>query len=377
MPVTFKYSKIFFSLAFVLILYLFYKMIQPFLISVILSLTLVSLFYANYLELNRKLKGRSNLSSALMCLIVTILIIIPFFVFFIALLNEFVFAYESFQVQLASGELGRNLYWPESAFLREVHEQFSQFLGIEGLNLTLVISSLLDRVARYLTEHYASILGGIGAFFFKFSIMVFSMFFFFRDGEALVRELKKLIPLAPEHEDLVLKKLKDVTYATFFGIFATGICQGIVAGFIFTFLGINNAILWGTATAVFSLVPLIGTATVWIPMSLYLISSGAVTRGVILFLLGLTIIGLVDNLIRPLIIEGKSQGMHLLLVVFSLAGGLMLFGPSGLVLGPLVAALFVTFLEIYKIEFEEQLVTEDQATPRLTTQEEKTATPSV
>ncbi|MFB3067906.1 MAG: AI-2E family transporter, partial [Acidobacteriota bacterium] len=253
---------------------------------------------------------------------------------------------------------------------------FSQFLGIEGLNLTLVISSLLDRVARYLTEHYASILGGIGAFFFKFSIMVFSMFFFFRDGEALVRELKKLIPLAPEHEDLVLKKLKDVTYATFFGIFATGICQGIVAGFIFTFLGINNAILWGTATAVFSLVPLIGTATVWIPMSLYLISSGAVTRGVILFLLGLTIIGLVDNLIRPLIIEGKSQGMHLLLVVFSLAGGLMLFGPSGLVLGPLVAALFVTFLEIYKIEFEEQLVTEDQATPKLTTQEEKTATPS-
>jgi predicted PurR-regulated permease PerM len=315
-----------------------------------------------------------------MCLIVTILIIIPFFVFFIALLNEFVFAYESFQVQLASGELGRNLYWPESAFLREVREQFSQFLGIEGLNLTLVISSLLDRVARYLMEHYASILGGIGAFFFKFSIMVFSMFFFFRDGEALVRELKKLIPLAPEHEDLVLKKLKDVTYATFFGIFATGISQGIVAGFIFTFLGINNAILWGTATAVFSLVPVLGTATVWIPMSLYLISTGAVTRGVILFLLGVTIIGLVDNLIRPLIIEGKSQGMHLLLVVFSLAGGLMLFGPSGLVLGPLVAALFVTFLEIYKIEFEEQLVTEDpedQATPRLTTQEEKTATPSV
>jgi len=166
MPLTVKYSKLFFSLAFVLILYLFYRMIQPFLISVILSLTLVSLFYANYLELNRKLKNRSNLSSALMCLIVTILIIIPFFVFFIALLNEFVFAYESFQVQLASGELGQNLNWPESAFLRELREQFSQFLGIEGLNLTLVISSLLDQMARYLTEHYASILGGIGAFFF-------------------------------------------------------------------------------------------------------------------------------------------------------------------------------------------------------------------
>ena len=151
MPLTLKYSKIFFSLALVLILYLFYRMIEPFLISVILSLTLVSLFYANYLELNRKLKDRPNLSSALMVLIVTTLIIIPFFVFFIALLNEFVFAYESFQVQLASGEFEQNFYFPESPFLREVSEQFSQFLGVEGLNLTLLISSLLNRVAQYLT----------------------------------------------------------------------------------------------------------------------------------------------------------------------------------------------------------------------------------
>ncbi len=371
MPVTFKYSKIFFSFALVLILYLFYRMIEPFLISVILSLTLVSLFYANYLELNRKLKNRPNLSSALMVLIVTTLIIIPFFVFFIALLNEFAFAYESFQVQLASGEFEQNFSFPESPFLREVSEQFSQFLGVEGLNLTLLISSLLNRVAQYLTEHYASILGGIGVFFLKFSIMIFSMFFFFRDGEALVRELKKLIPLAPEHEDLVLKKLKEVTIATFFGIFATGICQGIVAGLIFFFLGISNAILWGTATAIFSLVPLLGTATIWIPMSLYLVSTGAVMKGAILFVLGVTVIGLLDNLIRPLIIEGQSQGMHLLLVVFSLAGGLMLFGPSGVVLGPLVAALFVTFLDIYKIEFEDQLATGAHPTVRIREEERK------
>ncbi len=371
MPVTFKYSKIFFSFALVLILYLFYRMIEPFLISVILSLTLVSLFYANYLELNRKLKNRPNLSSALMVLIVTTLIIIPFFVFFIALLNEFVFAYESFQVQLASGEFEKNFYFPESPFLQEVSDQFSRFLGVEGLNLTLLISSLLNRVAQYLTEHYASILGGIGVFFLKFSIMIFSMFFFFRDGEALVRELKKLIPLAPEHEDLVLKKLKEVTFATFFGIFATGICQGIVAGLIFFFLGINNSILWGTATAIMSVVPVLGTATVWVPISLYLVSSGAVTKGAILFVLGVTVIGLLDNLIRPLIIEGTSQGMHLLLVVFSLAGGLILFGPSGLVLGPLVAALFVTFLEIYKIEFEEQLATGAHPSVRIREEEGK------
>ena len=170
----------------------------------------------------------------------------------------------------------------------------------------------------------------------------------------------------------MLKKLKEVTFATFFGIFATGICQGIVAGLIFFFLGINNAILWGTATAIMSVVPVLGTATVWVPISLYLVSSGAVTKGTILFVLGVTVIGLLDNLIRPLIIEGTSQGMHLLLVVFSLAGGLILFGPSGLVLGPLVAALFVTFLEIYKIEFEEQLATGAHPSVRIREEERKT-----
>ena len=134
-------------------------------------------------------------------------------------------------------------------------------------------------------------------------------------------------------------------------------------------MGVSNAILWGTATAIFSLVPVVGTATIWIPMSLYLVSTGAMMKGAILFVLGVTVIGLLDNLIRPLIIEGQSQGMHLLLVVFSLAGGLLLFGPSGVVLGPLVAALFVTFLEIYKIEFEDQLAT--GAHPSVRIREEK------
>ena len=355
MPITSRYSNIFFSLAFLLILYLFYRMIRPFLISVILSLTLVSLFHTNYLELNRKLRNRSNLSSALMCLIVTLLIIIPFLLFFIALLNEFVLAYEGFQLQVATGNLGIDLAVLENGFISEIQEQLSRFLGVEGLSVTLLISSLLERVAEYLLEHYTLILGGIGAFILRFSIMIISMFFFFRDGAALVEELKKLIPLAPEHKDMVLNKLKEVVYATFFGIFTTGICQGIVAGFIFYFLGISNSILWGTTTAFFSVVPVLGTATVWIPMSLYLLLSGAYLKGIILLVLGVTVIGLLDNLIRPLIIEGTMEGMHLLLVFFALAGGLLLFGPSGLVVGPLVAALFVTFLEIYKIEFREHL----------------------
>ena len=355
MPITSSYSKAFFALAFVLVLYLFYQMLRPFLITVIFALTLVSLFHANYLDLDRRLGSRPNLTSAIMCFVVVTLIIIPLLLFFVALLNQLTIAYETFQIQFGNGSLGDESYWTQNAFLQERLRELGDYLGVEGLDLMVLVSSLLERMVQYLSDHYASILGGIGAFLFKFVVMVLSMFFFFRDGEALVKELKKLIPLAPEHEDLVLRKLKEVTHATFFGIFATGICQGIMAGVIFFFVGIENVILWGTAVAVFSLVPVVGTATVWLPMSLYLILSGSALKGIILLILGSTLIGLVDNLIRPLIIEVKAQGMHLLLVFFALVGGLLLFGPSGFVLGPLVAVLFVTFLEIYKIEFGDEL----------------------
>ena len=99
--------------------------------------------------------------------------------------------------------------------------------------------------------------------------MIFSMFFFFRDGDILLRELKTLIPMAPKYKDMVVNKLREVTYATFFGIFGTGICQGVAAGLIFWGLGISNPTLWAAATALVSLIPVIGTATIWVPLSIY------------------------------------------------------------------------------------------------------------
>lgn len=355
MAVKFSYSRIFFTLSFILVLYLFYRMLKPFLVAVILALTLVSLFYPNYLQLNRKLRGHSGLSSIIMCTIITILIIIPSVLFFIALFHEFNSAYQTFKHQLVTGELKLNLPGQDNALLQEMWQRFGRYMGVGDMDLTRALSSLVDRFARFLLEHYSAILGGIGTFVSNFFVMIFSMFFFFRDGSHFLRELKALVPLEPRYEDMVVEKLKQVTFATFFGMIATGICQGIAAGLIFLALGIGSPVLWGTATAFFSLVPIVGTATVWVPLSVYLIVTGSAVRGIILLILGAAVIGMVDNLVRPLIIEGRSEGVHLLLVFFSLLGGFFLFGPAGLVLGPLVVALLVTFLTIYKIEFKEDL----------------------
>lgn len=355
MPLTYKYSQIFFGLVFLLVLFIFYQMLRPFLISIILALTLVSLFYPNYRHLRIRLKGRSGLASLLMCTVITILIIIPSFLFFLALFEELNTAYDGVREQLDRQPPQEQEYLIQNPVMRELWNQVNRYLGVDGRNLRVTFSRLIDRVIGYLLEHYSAILGGIGFFFFNFFIMIFSMFFFFRDGNLLLKELKRLVPLAPEYKDMLIERLKEVIYATFFGLFATAACQGIAGGLIFFGLGISNPVLWGTAIAVFSLVPMVGTAIVWVPVAVYLILTGSIIKGIVLICLGGLVIGLVDNFVRPFIIEGRAQGMHVLLVFFSLAGGLVLFGVPGLILGPLVAAILVTFLDIYKIEFKDNL----------------------
>jgi len=290
-----------------------------------------------------------------MCTVITILIIIPACVFFLALFDELNSAYDTVRATLEQQQPAQQEYLQERPILQKAWQQFNHYLGVDGGNVRVTFSRIVDRIISYLLEHYSAILGGRGVIIINIFIMIFSMFLFFRDGNRLLAELKRLVPLAPEYEEMLVEKLRQVIYATFLGIFATAVCQGVAAGVVFLVLGISNPVLWGTTTAVFSLVPMVGTAVVWVPMAIYLILSGSVIKGLILLVLGGLVIGLIDNFVRPLIIEGRSEGMHVLLVFFSLAGGLALFGPPGLVLGPLVAALVVTFLQIYKIEFREEL----------------------
>jgi len=355
MPLTYRYSQLFFGLVFILIIVVFYKMMKPFLVAVILALTLVSLFYPNYRHLRNRLKGRAGLASLIMCTVITILIIIPSIVFFLALFDELNSAYDTVRATLEQQQPAQQEYLQERPILQKAWQQFNHYLGVDGGNIRVTFSRIVDLIISYLLEHYSAIIGGIGVFIFNFFMMIFSMFFFFRDGARLLEELKRLVPLAPEYEEMLVDKLRQVIYATFLGIFATAVCQGVAAGLVFLILGISNPVLWGTTTAVCSLVPMVGTAVVWVPMAIYLMLTGSVAKGIILLVAGGLIIGLIDNFVRPLIVEGASEGMHVLLVFFSLAGGLALFGPPGLVLGPLVAALVVTFLQIYKIEFREEL----------------------
>ena len=348
---SYSYSQIFFALSLALVLYLFYRLVEPFLIAIVLAVTIAVLFYPLYRRLD-DLVGRSRgLSSILMCSVITLLIILPLAVVILALFDELNNAYAQFQEGIEQNQF----LIPQESFLGEVLQHFKRVLGVEGMAVTEAFSTLLDQLLSYLINHASEILGGIGSVVASFSIMIFSLFFFFRDGEKLLSEMKTLIPLAPEYEEMLLSKLKQIIDATFFGILLTAIGQGVAAAGVFWLLSIPNPVLWGTATAFFAVVPVVGTAAIWVPLSVYLMLTGYVVKGILLLILGATVIGLLDNLIRPLVIEERSGGIHLLMVFFGLLGGLLVFGPAGLVIGPLIAAMVVAFLEIYKIEFADQL----------------------
>jgi predicted PurR-regulated permease PerM len=341
-------SQTFLLLSLALVIYLFYQILRPFLFALILAMTLVSLFYPKYVVLRGLVRGRAALASVMMCSIITILIVIPLVLLFFFLASELNDAYAVFMDN--EDHILQLMDKPYPAVLDPLVARMAALLGQDGFNFREMLTSRLEDLARFLISRSSTILGSVGWLLLNFVVMVFSMFFLFRDGHLLLARLRKLLPLTGNYLDVLVLKLQNMVRATFFGIFVTGLCQGLLAGVIFALLGIEKPVFWGAAVACVSIVPFFGTGVIWVPMSIYLMLSGSLGKGIVLFLLGAFAIALVDNLVRPMVIEGRSEDMHVLLLFFAFAGGLLFFGPPGVILGPLVTALLMALLEIYRLE---------------------------
>ena len=176
--------------------------------------------------------------------------------------------------------------------------------------------------------------------------MLYLMFFFLRDGAALSRRIREAIPLEEDIKRNILTKFTTVIRATVKGNIVVAMLQGALGGLIFWFLGIHAPVLWGTLMAFLSLLPAVGAALVWIPVAIYFLATGAVWQGVLLIAFGVLVIGLVDNILRPVLV-GKDTKMPDYVVLVSTIGGMSLFGLNGFVIGPVVAAMFMAAWDIF------------------------------
>src|SRR4029450_6144313 len=182
-------------------------------------------------------------------------------------------------------------------------------------------------------------------FFFQFVVMLYTMFFFLLGGPGLLRGVLAYLPLTEGDKERMIERFVSVTRATLKGSGLIGIAQGTLSGLAFWAVGIDGALFWGAMMAVLSIIPGIGGALVWVPTAVVLAATGQVWRGIGLAAFCALVVGSVDNVLRPILVGHDTQ-MHELMIFFSTLGGLLLFGAMGVILGPILPALFLTVWEV-------------------------------
>jgi predicted PurR-regulated permease PerM len=213
---------------------------------------------------------------------------------------------------------------------------------------------LVGHISGFLINRLRSVTLGTVNFIFMLFIMLYTMFFFFMDGKKLIDKILYYLPLEDQDERRMLDKFTSVTRATLKGTAVIGILQGGLAGAAFAVVGIDSAVFWGTIMAVLSFIPGIGTALVWVPAAIILAATGHAAKAIGLGVFCAAVVGSVDNLLRPILV-GRDTQMHELMILFGTLGGIIMFGVVGIIIGPIVAALFVTVWEIYGVAFKDIL----------------------
>jgi predicted PurR-regulated permease PerM len=327
----------------------FIAMIRTFVLTIVLAAIFSGLSYPLYDRLQQRLRGRA-IAAVLTLLIVLALVIAPLLAVLGAGANEAVRVTETIRPRLQAlidrpGEFERWLvalpgYRLVEPYRDQIITKVGELVGSAGAFLFVALSATTRATALFV---------------FHFFVMLYTMFFFLTGGPAMLRTVLSYLPLTEQDKGRMVEKFVSVTRATLKGTILIGAAQGVLGGLAFWAVGLDGPIFWGTVMTVLSIIPGVGGALVWVPAAIILAATGAIGRGLALAAFCALVVGSVDNLLRPRLV-GRDVQMHELLIFFSTLGGLMLFGAMGFILGPILAALFVTAWEMFATTFRTALV---------------------
>jgi predicted PurR-regulated permease PerM len=282
----------------------------------------------------------------LVCLALTLAIVLPLLLLSVSLAREATVAYDNLSDPEVSAKLQSWLNPSTSPALAKIKEWLPASIKIPDFDISAKIGSQAQAIIGGTLAFTTTLAASAVGFLMDYITMVVVLFFLLRDSGYFVQAVRQISPLSPTEEDMFVERFRVVTQATVVGNLATAAAQGVLSGVIFLVIGLPSAILWGALTALLSMVPMAGTAIVWIPWTIYLFATGSPTRAVIFMVLQIVVVGSIDNVLRPMLIEGKVK-MHTLVVFFSILGGIGYFGILGVFIGPLVFAIATTFFEFY------------------------------
>lgn len=326
--------------------YLFYQIIIPFFAPIAWAAVFAILFYPLYEKMVRWVK-RKGLASVIMCAIIVILIIGPLVYLLIALVNEASAAVAKVNQMSKSGELSHYLSF-DLPWFDALKTKLSKYYDLSNVNLDQLIRDAIDTISKVLVAQTSWVITNGTRAVFYFFLMIFTMYYFFLDGDRIIKKLRRLMPLSPEQITITFKQLRDIIQATMYGGVVVALIQGLIGGILFWIVGIPSAVFWGAVMAFFSIIPFIGAFIIYIPAGVILMIGGAYVKGLIVIIIGTVVISQVDNVLRPYLISGKAA-LHPLLLFFTIMGGIGLFGLLGIVLGPIIAAIFLILLKVFEM----------------------------
>ena len=316
-------------------LYLCWRMLQPFVEVPLWAAVLVIVFYPVHQDLLRR-TGRPSLSALLSCILVATVILLPLTFITIIVAEEAV----RFALELPANY--ERLFNPNSRPM--------QLLARFGLEDALT----REKLETALTDIVPQVVRGGGGLaltilitLLKTFFVVFTMYYLFRDAERVRDVLRKTLPLQPAQSERIFARTREVINASVHGVLVIAILQGILGGLAWWILGLPSPLLWGSVMVLLSTIPLIGSTVVWVPTAIYLAATGSYGKALFLVAWGTLVIASADNFLRPRLVGGKTR-LHELLVFFSVVGGLKVFGILGIVVGPVVVAITLALLDVFR-----------------------------
>jgi predicted PurR-regulated permease PerM len=310
--------------------------------AILWGTVLAILFNAPYRRLSRSLG--QNLGALATILIIVLIVILPLIAVAAALVREATGLYEALQQNQStiSANLGA-----VAAGLPDWLKNLAAWFGLTDLSqFPQTLASVLQQAVQFLLKQALAVGQSTVAFALNLLVMIYLLFFLLRDGEDMFQRIKTAIPLKPEQQNTLFNKFAAVVRATVKGDILVAVVQGALGGLIFWALGLHAPVLWAVVMSFLSLLPVLGSMLVWFPAALYLLVTGWVWQGVVLIGFGALVIGLIDNLLRPALV-GRDARLPDYVVLLSTLGGLQLFGVTGFVLGPVIAAVFIAVWEMY------------------------------
>jgi len=318
-----KYSNYFLLAIFLLMIYISFLVIKPFMIAVFTSLILSYMFYPVYRRVLRITKNK-NLTSILIITLIILIVLTPLVFLANSLFHESV-----------------NIYsYVKGLDMSIISDKY-------GIDLDLYISNVFQMGSKFFVDLASNFLISIPGKLLQIFVIMFLMFYLFKEGETLLKKSIELIPLTNKYKEKFILETKEISHAVVYGLIITGLIQGILGAIGFWIFKVPNPILWGFVMLILSILPIVGPPIVWIPAVIWSILNGHNGIGIAILIYG-SLMSILDSILRPKIIGDRAK-VHPIIILLGILGGIKFFGIIGIILGPLLLSFLISILKLNRV----------------------------